>query len=62
MLTLYPGLIVGLLDESEDQRLERIWLASRPNDRGTPYPFGGLGQVMEAEILADLAELAAEAL
>jgi Domain of unknown function (DUF4132) len=64
VIDLDPGFAVGVLDEFPEQRLEYVWINSRPDDyrprEGTPHTFAELDPVTASEILADLASLTEE--
>ncbi|MGP3689692.1 WGR and DUF4132 domain-containing protein [Streptomyces sp. IBSNAI002] len=61
VIGLDEGIAVGMIGEFPDQKLETVWLDTRPCDywRSRTYPlkFGDLSPVLVSEVLADLTEL-----
>lgn len=61
VIQLDEGIAVGMIGEFPDQKLETIWLDTRPGDhwgsRTYPMTFGDLSPVIVSELLADLTEL-----
>ncbi|MFF3957879.1 DUF4132 domain-containing protein [Streptomyces sp. NPDC001890] len=61
VITLDPGIAVGVVDMFPDQTLDTVWLGSRPNHRWNraeyELRFTGLDAVTVSEFLSDLAEL-----
>jgi hypothetical protein len=61
VINLDPGIQVGYLEMSPEQRLEQVWLGRRPGHawlgHDTSRRFGELDPVTASEILADLALL-----
>ncbi|MFD7256666.1 WGR and DUF4132 domain-containing protein [Streptomyces sp. NPDC059874] len=61
VIELGEGIAVGMIGEFPDQKLETIWLDTRPGDhwmsRNYPLKFADLPPVIVSEVLADLTEL-----
>ncbi len=61
LLDLDPGIVVGLVDEYPEQRLNAVWLNTEPDEFWSSRPvslrFGDLDAVAASEVLADLTEL-----
>ncbi|MEU9143658.1 DUF4132 domain-containing protein [Streptomyces sp. NPDC048349] len=61
VIGLDEGIAVGMIGEFPDQKLETVWLDTRPCDywssRTYPLKFGDLSPVIVSEVLADLTEL-----
>lgn len=61
VIQLDEGIAVGMVNEFPDQKLETIWLDTRPGDhwssRTYPLKFGDLSPVIVSEVLADLTEI-----
>lgn len=66
VISLHPGIAVGMVNELGDQTLESVSLADRPGyfrPAGTEsegLALGGLDPVMASELIADLTELVAK--
>jgi hypothetical protein len=62
VINLDPGIQVGYVDMTPEQKLEQVWFGSRPDygwaGRDTERCFGDLDPVTASEVLADLTELA----
>lgn len=60
VISLEPGIAVGMVDEFPEQKLEHIWLSSDGDGYWEPKdtkPFGELDAVTASEVLAELTEL-----
>ncbi len=60
MIGLDPGIVVGLVDEFVDQKLDEIWVRraqDRRWDNERVASFGDLDPVSASEIIRDLEEI-----
>jgi predicted DNA-binding WGR domain protein len=60
VINLDPGIIVGMVTEFPEQRLQHIWLNNSPDGNWAPKDplrFGELDALTASELLADLTEL-----